>query len=476
MTMFRRVTVPLIAPSLLAGAVLCWARALGEFGATITFAGNFPGKTQTMPLAVYLALETDPEAAIALALVLLAVSIAVLVGLRDRWLGAGGASVTPRREPRRFADAPRRRADSTAACAAGASSCGSLRGAPGEVLGVLGPNGAGKTRLLRALAGLTPMSRGHGRRRRCTTARRDVRARRAAPGRRGVPELPAVPAPDVRDNVAFAPRSGAAAGQRRGQCAAVAGAARARGAGRPPPARALRRAGPAGGPGPGTGRRAGAAAARRAAGRAGCRTRLDVRAELRAHLADFAGPTVLVTHDPLEAMVLADRLVVIEAGRVVQEGTPAEVARRPATQYVARLVGPEPVRRHASAPGASVDLDGGGHVAVATEAPAGAGARRAATRAITVHTERPEQISTRNIWPGTVAGLEMLADRVRLAGRRAPRGAGGHHAGRGRRAGPRRRRATVWLAAKATEIEAYAEPGRGAWTTDLSRAPIGPPL
>ncbi len=89
MTVFRRVTVPLIAPSLAAGAVLCWARALGEFGATITFAGSFPGRTQTMPIAVYYALENDPDAAIALSLVLLVVSVAVLVALRDRWLGFG---------------------------------------------------------------------------------------------------------------------------------------------------------------------------------------------------------------------------------------------------------------------------------------------------------------------------------------------------------------------------------------------------
>ena len=89
LTVFRTVTIPLIAPSLLAGAVLCWARALGEFGATITFAGNFPGRTQTMPLAVYVALESDPDAAVALSLVLLVVSIAVLVGLRDRWQGTG---------------------------------------------------------------------------------------------------------------------------------------------------------------------------------------------------------------------------------------------------------------------------------------------------------------------------------------------------------------------------------------------------
>ena len=85
-TAFRGVTLPLIAPGIAAGAVLAWARALGEFGATITFAGNFPGRTQTMPLAVYLALQNDPEAAVSLSLVLLAVSIAVLAGLRDRWL------------------------------------------------------------------------------------------------------------------------------------------------------------------------------------------------------------------------------------------------------------------------------------------------------------------------------------------------------------------------------------------------------
>jgi molybdate transport system permease protein len=89
LTVFRTVTVPLIAPSLLAGAVLCWARALGEFGATITFAGNFPGRTQTMPLAVYVALESDPDAAIALSLVLLVVSIAVLAGLRGQWANFG---------------------------------------------------------------------------------------------------------------------------------------------------------------------------------------------------------------------------------------------------------------------------------------------------------------------------------------------------------------------------------------------------
>ena len=86
-TTFRRVTLPLAAPGVAAGAVLCWARAVGEFCATITFAGNFPGTTQTMPVAVYLALQREPEAAIVLSVVLLAVSLATLLLLRDRWLG-----------------------------------------------------------------------------------------------------------------------------------------------------------------------------------------------------------------------------------------------------------------------------------------------------------------------------------------------------------------------------------------------------
>lgn len=84
---FRRVTIPAIRPALVAGTVLAWARAIGEFGATITFAGSLPGTTQTLPLAVYLSLETNPEEAILLALVLVVLSFGVLVALRDRWYG-----------------------------------------------------------------------------------------------------------------------------------------------------------------------------------------------------------------------------------------------------------------------------------------------------------------------------------------------------------------------------------------------------
>ena len=85
-TVFMRITLPLIGPGVAAGALLAFTRALGEFGATITFAGSFPGLTQTLPIATYLELQRDPDAAIALSLVLMAVSIAVLVGLRDRWV------------------------------------------------------------------------------------------------------------------------------------------------------------------------------------------------------------------------------------------------------------------------------------------------------------------------------------------------------------------------------------------------------
>ena len=99
---FMRVTLPAIRPALVAGAVLAWARALGEFGATITFAGNYPGTTQTMPLAIYIARESDQDKAIVLSLVLIAVSFVVLVGLRDRWMTVGNGTdtmVTNLRQP-----------------------------------------------------------------------------------------------------------------------------------------------------------------------------------------------------------------------------------------------------------------------------------------------------------------------------------------------------------------------------------------
>ncbi len=84
-TVLRRVTLPMIGPSLAAGLALTWARALGEFGATITFAGNLQGRTQTLPLAVFVALQNDRDTAVALSLVMVVVSLAVLIALRERW-------------------------------------------------------------------------------------------------------------------------------------------------------------------------------------------------------------------------------------------------------------------------------------------------------------------------------------------------------------------------------------------------------
>lgn len=83
---FTRVVIPMVAPGIAAGAALAWARALGEFGATITFAGNFPGRTQTVPLGVFTLLEQDPDAAVALSVLMLAVCVIVLASLRSRWL------------------------------------------------------------------------------------------------------------------------------------------------------------------------------------------------------------------------------------------------------------------------------------------------------------------------------------------------------------------------------------------------------
>ena len=138
-------------------------------------------------------------------------------------------------------------------------------------------------------------------------------------------------------------------------------------------------------------------------------TRLEIRSQLRRHLADFDGATVLVTHDPLDAMVLADRLVVIENGAVVQQGTPAEVARRPRTDYVARLVGLNLYRGTAAGRQVKVGdvllsvadhLDGPAFV---TFSPG----------AVALYRTRPDG-TPRNLWQATIEGLERHGDNVRI--------------------------------------------------------------
>ena len=188
--------------------------------------------------------------------------------------------------------------------------------------------------------------------------------------------------------------------------------------------------------------------------------RIDVRSFLREHLADFAGPVVLVTHDPLEAMVLADRLLVIEDGRLVQEGTPAAVARHPASPYVARLVGLNLWSGRLDARAGTVTLDDGGELAVATQAPEGRVLVSLRPSAITVHTGWPEHTSTRNVWEGTIIDMELLVDRVRLQVKAVPSALVDVTPAAvselaldvGRK---------VWLSAKATEAEAYPDAGPG---------------
>jgi molybdate transport system ATP-binding protein len=141
-------------------------------------------------------------------------------------------------------------------------------------------------------------------------------------------------------------------------------------------------------------------------------TSLDVQAELRRHLADFAGPCLLVTHDPLEALVLADRLIVLERGRIVQEGSPAEVARQPATDYVAKLVGLN--LYHGRADGSGVTLAAGGSFVIPDRGQHGEVLTAIRPSAIVVSSQRPLSGSARNTWPAKVTGLTLLADRVRL--------------------------------------------------------------
>jgi molybdate transport system ATP-binding protein len=288
--------------------------------------------------------------------------------------------------------------------------------ADGEVLAVLGPNGAGKSTLLRVLAGLLPADSGSvvldGNQ--TWDGDRHVPAHRRALGMVFQDHL-LFPHLSVTDNVAFGLRT-RGVGKADSRVAARAWLDRVglEGLGD-------RRPGQLSG---GQAQRAALARALVGAPRVllldeplsalDARTRLTVRAELRRHLADFAGSTVLVTHDPVDAMALADRVVVVEDGRVVQQGTPAEVSRHPRTDYVARLVGLSLLP--GTGEGTAVRLDSGGTVAVAEEAD---GPVFAAIRpeSVALYLGRPDG-SPRNVWPATLVGATPHGATVRceLAG------------------------------------------------------------
>ena len=182
-------------------------------------------------------------------------------------------------------------------------------------------------------------------------------------------------------------------------------------------------------------------------------TRLDVQSELRRHLADFAGPCLLVTHDPLEALMLADRLLVLEGGQIVQDGTPGQVARQPATEYVAKLVGLNLYAGHADGP--AVTLNAGGSFTVSGHGQHGDVLVAIRPSAVVVGSEPPRGTSARNVWPAMVTGLTMLADRVRLDLHGEPSALADVTPAAVTELSLRPGR-QVWLSVKATDLEVYA--------------------
>jgi len=142
-------------------------------------------------------------------------------------------------------------------------------------------------------------------------------------------------------------------------------------------------------------------------------TRLSLRTDLRRHLTSYGGPAIIVTHDAVEAMVLADRLVVLEHGRIAQAGVPAEVARHPRTDYVASLLGVNLYR--GTAHDGRVTLDGGGTLLCAEPATTGPVYVALRPSAVALHRQPPTPGSPRNTWAGTVTSLEAISDRVRVS-------------------------------------------------------------
>lgn len=328
-----------------------------------------------------------------------------------------------------------------------------LQAAPGEVLAVLGPNGAGKTTLLRAIAGLSPIAKGSvvldG------VILEDTATRTYVPTEQrpiGVvfqsyllfPHLSAL------DNIAFGLRARGRGGVARAIALSwlermeLADYADAK-----------------------PGALSGGQAQRVALARAlatdprlllmdeplaalDASTRVSVRRDLKRALAQFAGVRLLVTHDPLEAIALADRLLILEGGRVVQSGTAAEVTQRPRSRYVADLVGVNLMRGHAR--GGQIAIEGGGKL-TAMNGVDGEVFAVVYPRNVALHRSQPEG-TPRNVWSGRITALDRQGDRVRVAVGGSPRlvaevtPAAVHelHLAEG---------GEVWVSLKAAEVEVY---------------------
>jgi molybdate transport system ATP-binding protein len=330
----------------------------------------------------------------------------------------------------------------------------SLSVGPGEVVALLGPNGAGKTTALRVLAGLVPLTEGSVRIAGSTMD--DPGTGIFVPAHRrsiGVvfQDYLLFPHLTARDNVAFGPRSH---GATRAEAHAIADRWLSR-VGLPDLARRKPR------------QLSGGQAQRVALARAlavdpalllldeplaalDARTRLETRAQLHHHLAEHQGGTLLVTHDPLDALVLADRLVILEDGRVVQDGDAAAITARPRTDYVARLVGLNLYRGKGS--GRAVTLANGFAIAV-DDTVDGDAFVAFPPSAVALHRDRPDG-SPRNTWHATVAGIQRHGDNVRVelagplpaAADVTPAAVAQLHLEAGQ---------SVWAAVKATETRAY---------------------
>lgn len=285
----------------------------------------------------------------------------------------------------------------------------------GEVLAVLGPNGSGKTTLLRSLAGLIPLDSGRVVLDGEVLEDPSLQIRREPAARSTgfvFQDYLLFPHLTVLDNVAFGLR---ARGVPRSEAKSQAGD-RLSAVGLQDYATAR--------PGSLSGGQAQRAALARALAPSprlllldeplaalDAGTKLEVRRELSRHLDAFTGTALMVTHNPLEAAALADRLIVLEQGRVVQEGTSAEVAQRPRSPYVAELVGLNLIRGTGSR--SRVEVPGGGLLVVPSECEGDVFAA-IHPRAVALHRGRPEG-SPRNVWQGTVSGIDLEGDRARIS-------------------------------------------------------------